>query len=189
MEILRREGGGLHNAPDLVLLTSDTGSQPQTSEASLDALHSATTTEDPEHDGGLNTPMEWLEPLPYVEDTHRRRHTDVSQDPRYTNQGLAASDGDTDGTEIPNRVPTWVLPTKQTQALFEKGLGTAPDIIYAKGVPFIPNLGQITVNKKLCILILVEVGLCRDLGYDSKHTKKTKKYSRSSRLSRNIEEE
>jgi hypothetical protein len=40
-----------------------------------------------------------------------------------------------------------------------------------------PNSEQNNVKKKLCTLILVELGFCRDLGCDSKFTEKPEKYS------------
>jgi hypothetical protein len=107
------------------------------------------------------------------------RHYDVSKDdPRYRDHGLSASNGDADCTEAPTRIPTWVLPTENTQALFaDEGHGTAPDNIYARAVPTISNAELSNANKKLCTLIQVEVGFWRDLDCDNKLTKKTEKYS------------
>jgi len=47
-----------------------------------------------------------------------------------------------------------MLPTKKTEALFEGSHGTAPDLIYARGVPYTPDPGLITFDKKLCTLIV-----------------------------------
>ena len=73
-------------------------------------------------------------------------------------------------------MPSWVLPTEETQALFEGGHGTTLDLIYAIGFPYTPDPGPITFDKKLCTLILLENGFSRDLGCDKKHTEKTYKY-------------
>jgi hypothetical protein len=61
--------------------------------------------------------------------------------------------------------------------LFEAGHGTAPDLIYARWVPYTPSPDPISFNRKQCTLILVEIGFCRDLGCDIKFDKKTEKYS------------
>jgi hypothetical protein len=54
----------------------------------------------------------------------------------------------------------------------------APGLIYAsRGVPDTTNPGPTNFGKKLCTLILIEIGFSRDLGYDKKHTEKTEKYS------------
>ncbi len=61
--------------------------------------------------------------------------------------------------------------------MFEAGHGKATDLIYAKVVPDTPSPSPISFNKKKCILNLVEIGLCKDLGCDIKFDKKTEKYS------------
>ena len=70
--------------------------------------------------------------------------------------GLFVSDYDAECTAAPNRIPPWVLPPEEAQALFEAGHGTAPDLISARGIPDIPHRGQSTTDKKLCTLILQE---------------------------------
>ena len=70
-----------------------------------------------------------------------------------------------------------MLPTEETQALFEGGHGEAPDLIYARGVPDTPDPGLATFDKKLCTLGLLEIGFSRYLECDKKHTEKTEKYS------------
>jgi hypothetical protein len=40
-----------------------------------------------------------------------------------------------------------------------------------------PDLNQTNFEKRTCTLILIEVGLSRDVRYDKKHTEKTEKYS------------
>ena len=51
-----------------------------------------------------------------------------------------------------------MLPPEEAQALFEAGHGTAPDLIYARGILDTPHPGQSTTDKKLCTLILLEDG-------------------------------
>jgi hypothetical protein len=61
--------------------------------------------------------------------------------------------------------------------MFEAGHGTAPDLIYARGVPNTPSPDPTSFNIMQCTLILVEIGFCRDLGCDIKFDEKTEKYS------------
>ena len=53
--------------------------------------------------------------------------------------GLCASYYDAGCTAAPNRIPPWVLPTEEAQALFEAGNGNAPDLIYARGIHDTPT--------------------------------------------------
>jgi hypothetical protein len=69
----------------------------------------------------------------------------------------------------------WALPTEETRAPFEAGHDSAPDFIYARGVPATPNLDQTSINTKRCTLILLEIGFRRDFNCDDKHTKKIEK--------------
>ena len=69
----------------------------------------------------------------------------------------------------------WVLPIEKTQELFERGHGTAPCFIYARGISNIPSLDQTTFDKKKCTLILLEIGFRRDFGCDNKIAEKTEK--------------
>ncbi len=61
--------------------------------------------------------------------------------------------------------------------MFDAGHGTSPDLIYARGVPNTPSLNPTSFNKKQCTLVIIEIGLCRDLGCDIKFKEKTEKYS------------
>ena len=61
--------------------------------------------------------------------------------------------------------------------LFEAGHDTSPDLIYARGASDTPSPDPTSFNKMQCTLILVEIGFCGDLGYDTKFDKKTEKYS------------
>ena len=56
------------------------------------------------------------------------------------------------------------------------GARATPDIIYARRVPADPSLDIDAFTKKECTLILIEVGLCGDLGCHQKYTEKTDKY-------------
>lgn len=86
-------GEGLHSALDLVLVTADAGSHPQTSQVSLESLCStqykeetvpdgtlcsALPTGEKVDDGASHTNIDWLDPLPATEATRIRTHTDVS---------------------------------------------------------------------------------------------------------------
>jgi hypothetical protein len=90
--------------------------------------------------------------------------------------GLSTSDYDAECTATPNRIPPWVLPPEEAQDLFKAGHGTAPDLIYARDILDTPHSDQSTTDKKLCTILLLEVGFCRDLGCDKKHNDKTEKY-------------
>ncbi len=119
-------------------------------------------------------------PLPSDYAIRTRRSTDVSQDPRYTHISPNATDCDAECAFAPTRIPSWVLPSDETKALFEASHGTAPDLICARGRRGIldaPHPDQTNTDKKLCTLILIEVGFCRDLGCDKRHHEKTEKYS------------
>ncbi len=61
--------------------------------------------------------------------------------------------------------------------LFEAGHGTAPNLIYARGVPDTPSPDPTFFDRKQCTLIIVEIDFCKDLGCDIKFDKKTEKYS------------
>ncbi len=77
----------------------------------------------------------------------------------------------------PRRVPVWILSHEETQKLYAAGHGTAPGLIYAGGVPDSPSPDPTSFNKKLCTLIIVDVGFCRDLGCKAKLEAKTTKYA------------
>jgi hypothetical protein len=77
----------------------------------------------------------------------------------------------------PRRILVWILSHEETQELCAAGHGTTPDLIYAKGVPDSPSPDPTSFNKKLCTLIIVEVGFCRDLGCGAKLEAKTTKYA------------
>jgi hypothetical protein len=70
-----------------------------------------------------------------------------------------------------------VLSLEEIQELHAAGHGTAPDLIYARGVPDSPSPDPTSFDKKLCTLIIVEVGFCRDLGCEEKLEAKIIKYA------------
>ncbi len=59
----------------------------------------------------------------------------------------------------------------------EAGYVTAPDLIYARGVPNTPSPDPTFFNIIQCTLIIVEIGFCIDLGCDVKCDEKTEKYN------------
>jgi len=61
--------------------------------------------------------------------------------------------------------------------MFEARHGTAPDLIYARGVQDTPSSDPTSFDRKQFTLIIVEIGFCRDIGFDDKFDKKTEKYS------------
>ena len=61
--------------------------------------------------------------------------------------------------------------------LFEAGHRTTPDLIYARGVSDTPSPDPTSFDRNQCTLIVIEIGFCRDLGYDVKLDKKTDKSS------------
>jgi len=70
-----------------------------------------------------------------------------------------------------------ILSHEETQEINAAGHGRAPDLIYAGGVPDSPSPDPTSFDKKLCFLIIIEVGFCRDLGCDAKLEAKTTKYA------------
>ncbi len=61
--------------------------------------------------------------------------------------------------------------------LFDGKHGTAPDLIYARGVQYTSSPDPTSFNKMQCTIIIVEIGFCRDLGCDIKFDENTDKYS------------
>ncbi len=61
--------------------------------------------------------------------------------------------------------------------MFEAGHATAPDLIYARGVPNTPSPDPTSFDKKQCTLIVIEIGFCRDLCCKDKFEEKNTKYS------------
>lgn len=86
-------------------------------------------------------------------------------------------DSDTECTEAPSRIPDWILPLETQDALFAAGHGTAPDLVYARGVPDTPEPDPATFDRKLCNLIIIKVCFCRDFGCHKRRQEKTIKYA------------
>jgi hypothetical protein len=61
--------------------------------------------------------------------------------------------------------------------LHREGHGTAPDLIYARGVPDSPKPDPATFDRKNCNLIVIEIGFCRDFGSHKRQGEKTTKYA------------
>jgi hypothetical protein len=61
--------------------------------------------EEHNEDSALHTNQDWLDPPLAAEATRFRRHTGVSQDPKYTQMGLTATDHDAECTAAPNLIP------------------------------------------------------------------------------------
>ncbi len=115
---------------------------------------------------------DWLPPLPRVTGAaQHQRHTDVSQDPRYETY----PNTDSECTDAPSRIPSWILPDVTQYSLHKAGYGTAPDLIYARGIPDSPRPDPNTFDRKKCNLVVIEVGFCRDLGCDKARQEKTEK--------------
>jgi hypothetical protein len=161
-------------------VAADTGTRPQTTAANLDSLSSSRNSKPPISEepspGEDNSSRDWLD-IPDPPRHDHRRHTDVSQELRYTQSFLSAAGNDAECTAAPNRIPEWILSHTEIQELYLSGHGTAPDLIYARGVPDSPSPDPTTYNKKLCTLIIIEIGFCRDLGCDDKLEAKTLKYA------------
>ncbi len=115
--------------------------------------------------------------MPSSGQNRHRRHTDVSQDIRYNLGCLSAAEGDAECMAAPGRILVWILSREETHKLYAAGHGTSPDLIYAKGVPDSPSPDPTSFNKKLCTLIIVEVGFYLDLRCDAKLEAKTTKYA------------
>ena len=77
-------GEALYNAPDLVLVAADAGIEPLLTEDMTEFLHSTQLSDEEQPPRDPHDPDDWdAPPVPSREETRRRRHTDVSLDPRY----------------------------------------------------------------------------------------------------------
>ena len=61
--------------------------------------------------------------------------------------------------------------------MFEAGHGTTSYLIYARGVLCAPSPDPTSFDRKLCTLIIIGIGLCRDLVCEIKFEKNTEKYT------------
>jgi hypothetical protein len=74
-------GAALHSAPDLILVMADSCVQPMTTGDSIETL--SPTSEDTDPSRTRETiPQDWFAPLPTTEEIRRKRHNDVSLDPK-----------------------------------------------------------------------------------------------------------
>jgi hypothetical protein len=142
-------------------VAADADNQNQTTDEELSSVVTPTHEKIRPTEGIHQASTDWLEPIPPDVETRHRRHTDVSQDPRYYQ---ATTVGDLECTKAPSRIPDWILPQETQDTLFKAGHGTAPDLIYARGVPDTPTPDPGTFNRKQCNLIITEVGFCQDFG-------------------------
>ena len=83
--------------------------------------------------------------------------------------------GDLECTEVPTRIPDSILALETQETLFRAGLGTARDLIYARGVPDTPSPDPSTLESKKCNLILIEVEFYQDFGCHKRLQEKTAK--------------
>ncbi len=78
----------------------------------------------------------------------------------------------------PRYIPAWVLPYEDIYSLKAARTGTAPAIIYARGVLADPSPDPDSFDDKNYSLILFEIGFCKNLGLQDERTNKTEKYNR-----------
>jgi hypothetical protein len=57
--------------------------------------------------------QDWLN-IPSPHHNRQRRHTDVSQELRYTLGNLATAEGEAEFTAAPRRIPEWILSHVET---------------------------------------------------------------------------
>ena len=79
--------------------------------------------------------------------------------------------------EAPSCLPEWIFTLETQEALFRLGHGTAPDLIYARGVPDTPSPDPRIFDRKKCNLILLEIGFCQDFRCQKRLQEKTSKYA------------
>ncbi len=61
-----------------------------------------------------------------------------------------------------------MLPPERIDIFRRQGLGVTPDLIYARGVPNVPNPNPSSFNKATCSLLLIEAGFVSDLNLKAK---------------------
>ncbi len=138
---------------------------------------------------------DWVEPLPPKKTLLRRRHTDVSQDPRYTRvkPGPRQWRQEEYRHELQHEHdreygvycgsfshPRLDSPARDPRLPIQQGPRNHPrprDLIYATGVPDTPNPIPSTFDRKKCNLILIEIGFCRDFACIARLQEKTTKYA------------
>jgi hypothetical protein len=86
-------------------------------------------------------------------------------------------DGDAKCIAAQSRIPDWVLSHEAQTALYATVYGTAPDLIYTRGVPDTPSPGPSTFDRNKCNHILIEIGFYMDFGCHTGLQEKTTKYA------------
>ena len=113
-----------------------------------------------------------LELLDHNHPTPPTTYTDVTIDPKtllakhYESHALASSDSE--AISAPSYIPPWVLSSTQIDNLRRRGQGVTPDLVYARGVPNVPNPDPSSFDKATCSLLLIEVGFGSDLNLKAK---------------------
>jgi hypothetical protein len=121
-----------------------------------------------------------LELLDLNHPTPPTTYTDVTVDPKTLlakhceSHALASSDSE--AVSAPSYIPPWVLSSTQIDNLRRQGQGVTPDLVYARGVPNVPNPDPSSFDKATCSLLLIEVGFGSDLNLKTKLEEKTSKY-------------
>jgi hypothetical protein len=79
-------------------------------------------------------------------------------------------------TTAPSYLPNWVLPQRTSDLLRYHNHGVALDLVYARGIPNLPNPDPASIDKSSCSLLLIEIGFSSDLNLKAKLAGKTTKY-------------
>jgi hypothetical protein len=112
--------------------------------------------------------------------TNSPNYTDVTIDPKtllqHIHKKYETTPSDIEATSAPSHIPPWILSTDKTNRLRLQGRGVTPDLIYARGVPNVPNPDPSSFDKASCSLLLIEVGFGSDLNLKAKLEEKTLKY-------------
>ena len=172
-------GAALQRSP-LTLLTCDAGVISQTTSAQLTALLSdGPSPPQPAPEGEVAHLVDLIDPDCFLPNTSPN-YADVTIDPKRLLPHLykphESTNSDIEATTAPSYIPPWILSTEQTNKLRHQGLGVTPDLIYARGVPNVPNPNPSSFNKAECTLLLIEVGFGSDLNLKAKLEEKTLKY-------------
>ena len=92
-------------------------------------------------------------------------------------QGDARGSQPAEGVQAPRYLPEWVVPAADLRQLTDSQQGTAPDLVYAFGVPDVADPGAAPpFDKQQCALLLIEVGFAADLRLPARAQEKADKY-------------
>ena len=151
--------GTLYSPHDFRLVTMDESVKHQTTDEGITELTANTSDE---QDLATQTPLlntDWLSNIPHTALTLQRNHrVDESIDTKTLLSQRVGAIHDEEGTKAHRYIPAWVLPQEDLDNLMAAGAGTAPDIIYARGVAADPAPDIDSFNRKDCSLILFEIG-------------------------------